>query len=271
MLRIVYANLGYSRGINGSIGHHVGRGHRHVFTSRSVQLKSLRFVKDRLRDLEPDLSCFVEIDRGSFTNGFFDQLPVLTEAHHTTARIDNKYGADRKFRQLSVGRGKSNAFLATQDLAYETRYLTFGKKRLVYDIDIGGIRVLMAHCSLRHRVRQLQFAELAEWLDERDQPTVVVGDFNTFRGASELRPLLDKGMVHANALSGPTFRFGPYRALLDTCLVSKSIADRCSVEILDQPYSDHQMIKLDIRGTEALEGETLAEPIVVSREIEATA
>lgn len=264
MLRIVYANLGYARDIDGSIGHHVRHGHRHVFTTRRVQERTLGFVRERLRDLKPDLSCFVEIDRGSLTNGFFDQLPSLREEHHTTVRIDNKYGADKQFRRLSVSVGKSNAFLAARPLDYAARYLSAGKKRLVYDIEMAGVRVLVAHLSLRYRIRCIQIAELARWVDERQTPTVVVGDFNLFRGAGELEPLLRSGLVHANAQSGPTFRLGPYRATLDTCLLSPQLREQADVEIIDQPFSDHQMIKVDIRGIDLAPLDRLATPVIVA-------
>ncbi len=270
MLRIVYANLGYSRDIDGSIRHHLRRVHHHVYTTQRVQLRSLHHVRDRLRALDPDLSCFAEIDRGSLTNGFFDQIGALTEAHHTTVRIDNKYSAERRFRRLSVSRGKSNAFLAARPLVYTARYLSAGKKRLVYDIEMEGVRVLMAHLSLRHHVRSVQLAELARWVEERDGPTVVIGDFNLFRGAGELRPLLASGrLVHANADAGPTFRFGPWRAALDICLLSRDLRERCRVAILDQPYSDHQMIQLDIEGIDARKTPPLETPILVAADAEA--
>lgn len=247
MPRIVYANLGYSREIDGSIGHHVRRAHHHIYTPRDAQLRSLNFVKEALRGLKPDLSCFVEIDRGSLTNGFFDQLPVLREDHHTMVQIDSKYAQERKFRRFSISRGKSNAFLASTPLEFRARYLDFGKKRLVYDIDLAGLRVLVAHCSLLYRVRERQFEQLAEWTRESDGPTVVVGDFNIFRGGQELRPLLaDKRFKHLNEAHGPTFRFGPYRANLDTCLVSTQIAERCALQLVALPFSDHDMLCIDI-------------------------
>ena len=63
-LRIVYANLGYARDIDGSLKHHIGRAHHHIYTPRQAQLRALNFLKDRLRELQPDLSCFLEIDQG---------------------------------------------------------------------------------------------------------------------------------------------------------------------------------------------------------------
>lgn len=247
MLRIVYANLGYSRAIDGSLGHHISRVHHHVYTPRAAQIRSLEFVRRTLQALKPDLSCFVEIDQGSLTNGFFDQLPMLREAHHQAVVIDNKYSATRTFRRLSISKGKSNAFLAARPVEFAKRYLDFGKKRLVYDIDIDGLRVLMVHCSLLKRIRALQFGQMASWIAERDTPTMLVGDFNMFGGEAELEPLVRGGaLFHANRLSGPTFRLGPYRANLDTCLVSPSLARRCRVEIIDQPFSDHKMVKIDI-------------------------
>jgi len=265
MIRILYGNLGYSRAIDGSLGHHVRRAHRHLFTTERVQRRALAHVRERLDALQPDLACFVEIDRGSFNNGFLDQVGLIADARHTTVRIDNKYGADRRFRRLSVSRGKSNAFLAARPVRHEARYLSSGKKRLVYDIEIEGVRVLVAHLSLRYRIRCLQIRELADWVAEDERPTVVVGDFNLFRGAQELQPLLASGrLVHANAASGPTFRLGPYRATLDTCLASRDLIARCRVTILDQPFSDHQMIQLDIEGIGGAAESSTAAPVLVA-------
>ncbi len=247
MVRIVYANLGYLREIDGSFGHHIRRAHHHLFTPRKAQMRSLALVKQALERLKPDLSCFVEIDQGSLTNGFFDQFPVLREDHHLTGTIDNKYSATRRYRRLSISRGKSNAFLANRTVDFARRYLDHGKKRLVYDIDIDGIRVLVVHCALMRRTRAMQYAQIAEWIAERDVPSIVVGDFNAMSGESELAPLLHDGrLIHANRLLGPTFRFGPWRASLDTCLVSAELEADCRIEILDQPFSDHKMFKIDI-------------------------
>ncbi|BDA85055.1 hypothetical protein Sa4125_25970 [Aureimonas sp. SA4125] len=247
MLRIVYANLGYSRDINGSLAHHLSRLHHHVYTPRAAQMRSLEFVRDTMRRLKPDLSCFVEIDQGSITNGYFDQFPVLREDHHAFATIDNKYSGKAKFRRSPISRGKSNAFMATQPVEFTKRYLDHGKKRLVYDIDISGLRVLVVHCSLVRSVRAQQFSQIAGWIEERDAPTVLIGDFNMFSGERELAPLMkSEKLFHANRLSGPTFRFGPYQATLDTCLISQGLEQCCSIEIIDQPFSDHQMFKIDI-------------------------
>lgn len=247
MVRIIYANLGYLREIDGSLAHHIRRAHHHVFTPRAAQLRSLALVKNTLRELRPDLSCFVEIDQGSLTNGFFDQFPTLREDHHLTGTIDNKYSATRKYPRLSISRGKSNAFLSSRTVDFTRRYLDHGKKRLVYDIDIEGIRVMVAHCALVKRTRALQFQQIAGWIAERDVPTIVVGDFNAMSGAGELAPLLRCGrLVHANRLLGPTFRFGPWRASLDTCLISRELEKHCRIEILDQPFSDHKMFKIDV-------------------------
>ncbi|KAA0970742.1 hypothetical protein FPY71_09695 [Aureimonas fodinaquatilis] len=259
-MRIVYANLGYARDIDGSFTKHVKRVHHHIFTPRDVQLRGLHFLKQTLRELQPDLSCFLEIDQGSLTNGFFDQFPLLCEAHHQTVRIDGKYSADKQFRRLSISRGKSSAFLATGQLPYTARYLQHGKKRLVYDIDLPGVRVLLAHCSLLGKVRERQLHQLADWASERDTPTIVIGDFNMFRGPRELAPLLKDGrFTYLNEALGPTFRLGPWRASLDPCLVSSDLASRCRVEIVDMPFSDHQMLMLDIGEPHELQT-SLAKP-----------
>ena len=143
-MRIVYANLGYARDIDGSLKHHIGRAHHHIYTPRHAQLRALNFLKDKLRELQPDLSCFLEIDKGSVTNGFFDQFPVLCEDHHRTVRIDGKYSAGKRFRRLSVSRGKSSAFLATGD------HLLDRLRHAVHQRAIAGFLTIFRHfCAIR--------------------------------------------------------------------------------------------------------------------------
>ena len=120
-------------------------------------------------------------------------------------------------------------------------------KRQVYDIDLPGVRVLLAHCSLLRRVRHRQLEQLASWARERETPTIITGDFNMFGGAQELTPLLADGrFTYLNGKMAPTFRLGPWKASLDPCIVSGDLMGRCRIEIIDMPFSDHQMLMIDV-------------------------
>ncbi|RFC63095.1 hypothetical protein DYI37_14270 [Fulvimarina endophytica] len=251
MTRIVYANLGYLRGIDGSIRQHVGRVWRHVYTPLAAQTESIAQLTAKVQELSPDLCCLVEIDRGSITNRFFDQLPTIGGDLFPVSGAHGKYGTERTLSPLHISYGKSNAFLAKRPLVATDRYLKDGKKKLVYDIRMEAgsldLRVLVVHLSLVESERALQIRELATWVAEQQASTIVVGDFNVFKGDAELRPLLASGhLYHANRGMEPTFRFGPWRAALDTCLISEDLREQASITIVDQPYSDHQMLVMDI-------------------------
>lgn len=247
MTRIVYANLGYLRAINGSIRHHLGRWHHHVYTPLRVQTESIAQLTATISRLDPDLCCLVEVDRGSITNRFYDQFPRLQGKTFVHAEAHGKYGLDRRPGRLALSHGKSNAFLAKRKVIARDRYLQDGKKKLVHEIRIDGVRILVVHLSLAFRVRSRQIAELADWIGEEEGPTILVGDFNVFRGERELLPLLKSGhLIYANRGLEPTFRLGPYRAALDTCLMSKTLAEQAKVSVVDQPYSDHQMLFIEL-------------------------
>ncbi|MEN3792222.1 endonuclease/exonuclease/phosphatase family protein [Fulvimarina sp. MAC3] len=251
MTRIVYANLGYLRGIDGSIRQHVGRFWRHVYTPLAAQTESISQLSAKIRELSPDLCCLVELDRGSITNRFFDQLPTIGGDLLPVSGAHGKYGRTRTLSPFHISYGKSNAFLAKRPVTATDRYLTDGKKKLVYDIRLQterlAVRVLVVHLSLVESERTRQIRELATWVAEDHASTVVVGDFNALRGESELAPLLASGhLYHANKGMEPTFRFGPWRAALDTCLISEDLRETATIRIVDQPYSDHQMLVMDV-------------------------
>ena len=249
MFRLLYANLGYARDIDGSIGHHVRRWHHHVYTPRAAQMRGLSHVRDVMEKHEPDLSCFVEIDQGSITNGFFDQMAELWDERHHSYSVDNKYAEGARHGRLSISRGKSNGFIASSPVSFTKRYFTHGAKRLVYDIVVEGVHVFLVHCSLKAAVRREQFAELRGWIDALDAPAVIIGDFNLLKGMGELQGLLnDRLLVPAFDDQLPTFRFGPWRACLDQCLVSPDLKRYCRAEVIDQPFSDHQMLLVDLKA-----------------------
>ncbi|EAU41177.1 hypothetical protein FP2506_12959 [Fulvimarina pelagi HTCC2506] len=254
MTRIVYANLGYLRGIDGSIRQHVGRFWRHVYTPLAAQTESIAQLTAKIKEFSPDLCCLVELDRGSITNRFFDQLPTIGSELMPVSVAHGKYGMRRPLSPFHVSYGKSNAFLAKRPVTATDRYLRDGRKKLVYDIRLQtetlAVRVLVVHLSLVENERARQIRELSHWVAEDHTSTIVVGDFNAFRGESELRPLLASGhLYHANKGMEPTFRFGPWRAALDTCLISEDLRNHAKITIVDQPYSDHQMLVMDVGGS----------------------
>src|SRR2546421_44911 len=109
--KILLSNLGYMRGINGALSHHLRYAHRHFYCSVTAQKKALQQLAAILEREDPDICCFVEIDKGSSGSANFNQLEALVNEKYHFSDIENKYGQKSLLRSLPFSRGKSNAFL----------------------------------------------------------------------------------------------------------------------------------------------------------------
>jgi endonuclease/exonuclease/phosphatase family metal-dependent hydrolase len=247
---ILMSNLGYLRGINGSLPHHVRYAYRHVYCSREVQEAGLKQVIKIIEQENPDICCFVEINKGSATLANFNQLEALASEQYPFFDIENKYGPLSRLRSLPLTRGKSNGFLAKRKLPYEKIFFTHGTKRLVYKIAVAPrVTLFFAHFSLKKEKRTHQLLQVRQLVKETPGDIIVLGDFNIHNGFSELEPLLrENHLVLLNQESVPTFRFHKLRLPLDLCLCSPGIAKRAELKIIPQPYSDHEALVLTLKG-----------------------
>lgn len=249
MKRILFSNLGYAKGIDGSLRQHAGHFGRHLYCPVPVQQQVLSQVRALIDAQSPDICCFVEIDNGSIHSGGLRQIEALMDdEHYRFHDIAGKYGNESFLRDLPFHTGKSNAFLARADVRFERHYFTHGSKRLIYNLRLpDGLRVFFTHFSLRQAIRQRQFIEMRDLIGRADGPVVIMADFNILRGVEELRPLLEEGgLVLMNQEEDYTFTFFRHRLLLDLCLCSSEIAMRSELQVVPQPYSDHAALLLII-------------------------
>ncbi len=249
--KILLSNLGYARGISGKFSHHVRYLHRHFYCSPTVQQQALGQLGTLIAREDPDICCFVEIDKGSFTSGGYNQLHALIDAKYAYADIENKYGPTSQLRSFFVTRGKSNGFMAKQDFPHERIYFRHGTKRLVYKIMLEpGLTLFFSHLSLNRSVRRAQLIEVRELMAGASGEAVFLGDFNILTGLAELSPLLDhSGIVLLNQVDVPTFTFHKRKLLLDLCFCSAGLAASSRLTVVPQAYSDHAALVLDIAGT----------------------
>lgn len=243
---ILMSNLGYARGINGCLAHHVMYAHRHFYCSPKAQEKSLQLVNALIKQEDPDICCFVEIDKGSPSSANLNQLERLLTEHYPHFDIENKYGLASRFRKLSFTRGKSNAFMAKHAFEYEKIYFDHGIKRLIYKIRLGhNVTLFFAHFSLKENIRKLQLLQVKELIHQTRGEVIFMGDFNILTGLQEVAALLhDNHMVLLNREDEPTFTLHRRRLLLDLCFCSKSLAQKAELRVVPQPYSDHAALVL---------------------------
>lgn len=246
--KILMSNLGYLRGINGGLTQHLLYAHRHIYCSIAAQKKSLRQLTAILEQEDPDICCFVEIDKGSSNSANFNQLEALVSEKYHFFDIENKYGQTSRLRSLSFSRGKSNAFLAKQPFDYEKIYFTHGTKRLIYKIILDkNTTLFFAHFSLKKLVRVQQLLHIRQLIQETAGDVIFLGDFNIISGFKELAPLLHENNLRLlNDENKTTFTFHRIKKTLDLCICSENIASRLNLKIIPQFFSDHSALLLEV-------------------------
>ena len=197
---------------------------------------------------KPDLCCLVEIDRGSAHSARFNQILALLDDEYRYHDIADKYGQESPLGKMPLHSGKSNGFLARNDLVFERLYFRNGTKRLVYRIELpDGAHLFFAHFSLNRKVRTRQFREVHDLVRGSAGPVILLADFNILRGFSELKSLVeDTGLSVMNREEDPTFTFHKNRLPLDLCLCTRDIAERISLRIIPQPFSDHAALLVEV-------------------------
>lgn len=254
--KIFFSNIGYAKGIDGTLAQHLARIARHIRCGRPLQEDVLAQLRAILMQEEPDLCCLVEIDNGSFQSASFSQIAHIATEPYLFHDVADKYGPGNWIGGMPLHRGRCNAFLSKDRLSFERLYFANGSKRLIYKIVLpedatghpGGITLFFAHFSLMPAVRQRQFEELRSHISVCPGPVVVMADFNILQGFRELEPLLrGSDLIVLNDEAEPTFTFHTYRLALDLCVCTAELAERLDLKIIPQPFSDHAGLLLEIK------------------------
>jgi endonuclease/exonuclease/phosphatase family metal-dependent hydrolase len=251
MIKILFSNIGYAKGIDGTLQQHFSRLGRHLYCDLPVQRQALAQLKAIIDTEKPDICCLVEIDRGSFHSAYFNQVMDLIDDNYPYHDIADKYGENSLIGKLPFHRGKSNAFLSKQKLSFDRLYFSHGTKRLIYKLSLSDdITVYFAHFSLQRKVRLKQFQELRSLIAEAHGESIILADFNIMQGFKELDPLLEKSDLEVlNKEDEHTFKFHKRELALDLCVCSKNLARRTTIKVIPQPFSDHEALLVSVHDT----------------------
>lgn len=245
--KILFSNIGYARGIDGTLWQHVMYMHRHFYCNISVQQQALLQLKEIITLEKPDLCCFVEVDNGSFHSSYYNQMKFLMDDDYMFQDVANKYGEENWLSDMPLFKGKSNGFLARHDVSFERLYFQYGSKRLVYKILLpGNILVFFTHFSLQKKTRVQQFNEIKNIIKNHDGEIIILADFNIMQGFIELEPLLqDTKLKLLNTDKEFTFTFHRTQRVLDLCICSETLAKRLTLRVIPQPFSDHAALLVE--------------------------
>lgn len=246
--RILFSNMGYARGIDGTLWQHITRFSRHFYCGASVQQEALLQLKGIIRTENPDLCCFVEIDQGSLHSAYFSQMDFLLDGDYRHFDCAEKYGPGSWIGRMPLHIGKSNGFMAKESLKSGRVYFTHGSKRLIHKVELPqNIPLYFTHFSLHRQTRLKQFQEMRKLVQEDGRPFILLADFNIMHGFSELQPLLEStGFCVLNKETDTTFLLHRSFRALDLCICSDSLLDRLKLKVIPQPFSDHAALLVDL-------------------------
>lgn len=246
--KILFSNIGYARGIDGTLKQHVLRFWRHFYCSIPLQQEVLGQLRGIMDENRPDICCFVEIDEGSPHSGYFNQVRYLLDGDYTFHDSAGKYGPNDWLARLPLHIGKVSAFMAREKLEYGRLYFSNGSKRLIHAVQLpGSVTLYFTHFSLQGSVRALQFKEMREIVTNSGRPAIIMADFNILNGFGELSPLLDGTDLRLlNNENEHTFTLHTRRHVLDLCIASAGIADKMKLQVIPQPFSDHAALLAEI-------------------------
>jgi endonuclease/exonuclease/phosphatase family metal-dependent hydrolase len=250
---ILFSNIGYAKGIDGSLWQHIRRFNRHFYSSVALQQTVLSQLQTIIHKAQPDICCFVEVDQGSWHAARFQQLQFLAGDLYEFHDSADKYGPSSRLGRMPMHSGKSNGFIAKSDIPFERLYLTHGTKRLFYKLMLSSdIDVIFGHFSLQAKIRARQFTEIGAIMRTNRNPVILLGDFNILRGFNELDGLLaDTGLHLLNEPDEHTFTFHTRRLVLDLCLCSPELKNDVTLQIIPQRFSDHAALLIEINRPEA--------------------
>lgn len=246
MVRLICYNIEYCEGIEG-IWYQYLKFWRIFFLPRGLQEQMIA----ALLKLKPDILALVEVDIGSWRNRGRDEVKYLERKLHLHDFVEKvKYplrGWMKLFHHLPILNKQANALISKFKLQ-QIKYHVFheGTKRMVIEAVINcpkPVTLLLAHLSLGKAARREQLLELTKIVNSITPPVILMGDFNTFNGITEIKSLLQKTHLkdlvsldkHSLPLTQPAWH--PKRRL-DYILTSANIKVR-KYSILNFHFSDH--------------------------------
>ncbi|MBC8500700.1 MAG: endonuclease/exonuclease/phosphatase family protein [Nanoarchaeota archaeon] len=253
-MRLVTYNVEYGEGINRRWKY------LEVFKFFKIVGMTLLNIADYLKTVNPDILGLIEIDSGSVRYLKRSGSQLFAESLEMDYWVEKtKYARKSVYKVLNfvpIVRKQCNAILSKYQL-HDTKFyfLSKGMKRLIIyskikmtaGFDTVNLHLFAVHLSLRKRTRAKQLKELGEIVGVCPSPKIVFGDFNVFKGLSELGTFLElSGTRNANETDeySKTFPSWKPKHWIDHVFISPDILVK-KYEVLDASFSDHLPVMID--------------------------
>lgn len=248
-VKVLYGNVGYATGIDGTYGGFFRYANRFFYNSPENQKVVLDQFRALVEDESPDIVCTVEIERGSITTGHVDQYDFIAPDEYRYGDAQNKYGKRSMRGKHPFYSGRGNGFRSKKKHRFERIYLNNGAKRLAYRIEVSQkITLFMVHFSLWGPTRFKQIRELSELISKEQalgKEVALCGDFNTFEGNRQIEWLcVERGLRVLNQAHHKTFPSARPSVMIDVFLASPGLAG--SLRVLPVTVSDHRPLVAEL-------------------------
>lgn len=234
-------NIAYGTGAPDAFYERFLTGHRYLRTSQVHLDRIMNFIEKE----NPDILGLVEVDTGSIRTKFVNQVETIANHLNHFHHCSVKYGEDSFGRTIPILRMQGNAVLTKKRIPdKQFHYFPVGFKRLIIELDIGGISFFLVHLALQKRIRKKQLDFLTE-IVRKHKNIIVAGDFNIFKGNQEIAKFQQElKLINPNQKSLPTYPSWHPRKELDFILHSANIKVT-HFSVPKVKFSDHLPIMME--------------------------
>lgn len=241
-MKIMFYNIAYGTGLNGSWRQYLSRSWRFLWLPLSAMPNMIMALKRE----NPDVLCLAEVDSGSFRNRFRCQArQIAKKLKFPYFKTTTKYRPKSIWQYMTLIRRQHDAILSRKKGLFLKHQLKSGMKKLVQEYVVNDISIFTVHLAvLSKRVRRKQLAELADILKDCPRPHLVCGDFNINRGLDELKEFVRLTGLR-RLIKKPTFPSFKPKHYLDIFFASPDVKIR-NVGVVKIDYSDHLPVWVEI-------------------------
>lgn len=240
-MKILIYNIGYAKGLNGSILHYFFYAHRYIIATKKTD-QILSEIAKMMKKYDPEICFFVEIEAGKKSQA--EKIKSLSG--YDIHAIENKYKPDGILEDLPFFKNNCNAVFTKEKFKIIKHSFRKGMKRLIYEVQVSpDLSIFLGHFALSKKVRKIQFEDLAKLIDH-NKKIIVGGDFNVFDGEEELSSLCETANLKIlNSKKDLTFPAHEPKKALDLFLCSKDL-NHINLTVLPEKFSDHRAVLLEI-------------------------
>lgn len=250
-----------------NVAHGRKDGMNQLLLSANTIRKNLGDIAAFLARTGADVVALQEADAASHWSGNFDHVALLAEQAGYPVFSHTPHASSWLFSYGTAILSQA-AFTETINYTFEPSPPTMNKgftlAQIVWQADDGNsllvpVDVISVHLDFsRQEVRESQIQEISQALGDRDNPVIVLGDFNSDWLADEL---VVRSLANDNKLKGyrpednslGTYKSGENSKRLDWILISDPL-DFVRYEVLPDVLSDHKAVFAEI----ALQPDALA-------------